>query len=161
MFTKNTVVEAAETVGEAAPVDPAELVPLAELAAEGFGWGSQYVTTPRDAIEGLARQLEAEVVLDDIGRRCVSRDTARRLFAERATAEERQREARQRREAELAERAPRRPAGRPAIDGLSAFEVMIADEDAEQKEFAGRRMEDYMRGVDSGYSFVIRPDDVS
>ena len=158
MIRKSTVAKA-EAVVET--VDPAELVTLASLSGEGFGYGSPFVNSPKDAVDALARQLDGVVVLDDLGRRCIDRDTARRLFAERAAAEERQREARQRREAELAERHPQRPAGRPAIDGLSAFEVMIADEDERQKDIAGRRMEDYMRGQSTGYTFVIPPDDVS
>jgi hypothetical protein len=81
----STVRRAAETVGEATPVNPAELVTLAALAAEGFGpWDSPYTKGPRDVIEALARQLDSKVVHDDLGRRCVSRETARRLFAERA-----------------------------------------------------------------------------
>ena len=104
MFS-STVRMAAETVGEATPVDPAELVPLAELAGEGFGWGGQFVKTPRDAVDALSPQLDGEVVLDDLGRRCVSREAARRLFSERAEVERRQREAQQRHEEELAEQA--------------------------------------------------------
>jgi hypothetical protein len=130
MFTKNTVVEAAESVGEAAPTDPTELVPLAQLCVEGFGYGHPLVVTPRDAVDALAAQLDGEVVLDDLGRRCVSRETARRLFAERAEAERRQREAQQRHEEELAEQAannsPR--GGVPADripDGVSPAAAML------------------------------------
>jgi hypothetical protein len=53
MFS-STVRKAAATVGEAAPVDPAEFVTLAEVAAEGFGYGSPYVKSARDAIQVLA-----------------------------------------------------------------------------------------------------------
>ncbi|MFE3441654.1 hypothetical protein ACFXNW_01325 [Nocardia sp. NPDC059180] len=54
-------------------------VTLAELVAEGFGQAS---------IDTLAAQLPAdEVLVDDIGRRCVTRTTARRLFTERAEAD--------------------------------------------------------------------------
>jgi len=101
------------------PVDQDGLVTLAELAAEGFGpWDSPYTKGPRDVIEALARQLDGVVVLDDIGRRCVTRETARALFAGRAEAERREREAQERREAELHEQAannppPRRRPGRP------------------------------------------------
>jgi hypothetical protein len=111
MFS-STVRRAADTVGEATPVDPAELVPLAELAAEGFGYGSPFVTTPRDAVDALAAELGGQATLDNIGRQCVTRDVARRLFTERADAEQRQREAQERNEAQLAElaavNAPRR-----------------------------------------------------
>jgi hypothetical protein len=61
-----------------AAVDPADLVTLADLAAEGFGYGSPHVATPRDAIDALAHQLGDHMILDDIGRRCVTRSTARR-----------------------------------------------------------------------------------
>ncbi|HET6755942.1 MAG TPA: hypothetical protein VFH23_18535 [Jiangellaceae bacterium] len=139
MFTRNTVVVAAETVGEAAPVDPAGLVPLAELAGEGFGWGGQYVSSPYDAVGELARQLDGEVVLDDLGRRCVTRSTARRLFSERADIERRQREAQQRHEEELAEQAANNPVrgGVPADlipDGVSPAAAMLqAAKDAEPR----------------------------
>ena len=140
MFTKNTVVEAAENIGETvATVDPAELVPLAQLCAEGFGYGGPYVVTPRDAVDALAAQLDGEVVLDDLGRRCVTRDTARRLVAEREQAEHRQREAQQRREAELAELAANNPVrgGVPADrvpDGVTPAAAMLqAARDAEPR----------------------------
>ena len=130
MFTKNTVVEAAEAVAETAPIDPTELVPLAQLCVEGFGYSHPLVVTPRDAVDALAAQLDGEVVLDDLGRRCVSREAARRLFTERAEAERRQREAQQRHEEELAEQAANnRPRGGiPADripDGVSPAAAML------------------------------------
>jgi hypothetical protein len=120
----------AETVGEVAPVDPTDLVPLAELAVEGFGWGP-YVATPRDAIDVLAGRFAGEVVSDDVGRRCVSRETARRLFAQRGQAEAKAREAWERREVELVEQAaanpvwPGIPAG-PDSEGATAVARMLA-----------------------------------
>jgi hypothetical protein len=45
-----------------------------------------YVNSPRDAIDALAAELVGrgvEIGLDDLGRRCLSRDTARRLLARR------------------------------------------------------------------------------
>ena len=68
---------------DGAGVDPTDLVPLSALAAEGFGWDGPLVATPLAAIVALTAQLGGEVVLDDLGRRCASRETARRLFAER------------------------------------------------------------------------------
>ena len=129
MFS-STVRMAAETVSEVDPVDPAELVTLASLAGEGFGWGGQFIRTPKDAVDALERQLDGEVVLDDLGRRCVSRETARALFAERAEAEQRQRETHQRREEELAEQAANNPprGGIPADripDGVSPAAAML------------------------------------
>ena len=67
--------------------DRPTLVTLAELVAEGFG---AFVHSGPN-IDALANQLGDDVVLDDIGRRCVKRDTARRLFAERAEQQERAR----------------------------------------------------------------------
>jgi hypothetical protein len=125
MIRKSIVPEAvAETV------DPAELFTLAELAAEGFGYGSPFVNSPKDAVDALERQLDGVVVLDDLGRRCVTRDRARGLFAERAEAERRQREAQQRHEDELAEQAANnRPRGGvPADqipDGVSPAAAML------------------------------------
>jgi hypothetical protein len=76
-----------ETVGEVAPVDPPTWSRWPHWRPKGFGYDSPYVRTPRGAVDGLAAQLGGEVVLDDLGRRCVSRDMARRLFAERVAAE--------------------------------------------------------------------------
>lgn len=50
------------------------LVPLAHLVLEGLA----------DSLDSLTAALGDRVVLDDIGRRAVTRDTARRLFAEHA-----------------------------------------------------------------------------
>jgi hypothetical protein len=127
MFS-STVIEAAEAVAEI--VDPPELVTLASLAGEGFGWGGQFIRTPKDAVDALERQLDGEVVLDDLGRRCVSRAAARRLFAERAEVERRRREAQQRHEAELAEQAANnRPRGGVPVpegfEGVSAAAAML------------------------------------
>ena len=49
-------------------------ITLAELVAEGLG----------ATVDDLANRLDGRVFLDDIGRRCVDRDVARELFAERA-----------------------------------------------------------------------------
>jgi hypothetical protein len=87
---------------DGAGVDPTDLVPLSALAAEGFGWDGPLVATPLAAIVALTAQLGGEVVLDDLGRRCASRETARRLFAERAALEVRQREVQERRDAQFA-----------------------------------------------------------
>jgi hypothetical protein len=78
---------------------------LAELAAEGFGYDGAYVRTPRDAIDALAARLDGVILLDDLGRRCVSREVARRLFADRAEFAVRQREVLARQEAAFAEQA--------------------------------------------------------
>jgi hypothetical protein len=133
---QNTIIEAAAVQSE--QVEPAGLVTLAELVAEGFGEGP-YVRTSRDAIDTLARQLDGEVIIDDIGRRCVARSTARRLFTERADAEQRQRETRERHDAEMSELAAKnRPwGGIPdglIPDGVSPAAAMLqAAKDAEPR----------------------------
>jgi hypothetical protein len=120
-------------------IDPADLVPLAELAAEGLGYGSPYVTTPREAIDALAVHLGDRVILDDLGRRCIGRDMARELFAERAEAEQRQREVQQRNETQLAElvanNVPRRGVPADQIpDGVLPAQAMLqAARDAEPR----------------------------
>jgi hypothetical protein len=156
MFIRNTVADAAEAVAET--VNPAELVTLAELAAEGFGYGSPFVNSPKDAVDALERQLDGVVVLDDLGRRCTDRDTARRLFAERAAAEERQRVERQRREEELAKRQTSPPRGVPAGDGLTAYESMLAASGADErkKDRAGERTAALMRGESFGEFYIRR-----
>lgn len=154
---RNTVTEAAESIPE--PIDPAELVTLAELAAEGFGHGGQFVKTPRDAIDALARQLDGAVVTDDLGRRCTDRDTARRLFAERDEAERRQREAANARRVEARKQPRRRPRGVPADripEGMSPAAWMTSqDPDLQRPSVhqqlldeelaAGRRLIDKLR----------------
>jgi hypothetical protein len=57
----------------------------------------------------LASQLDGEVVFDDLGRRWVTRGTARRLFVERAELEARQREAQERQDAAFVEKAATNP----------------------------------------------------
>jgi hypothetical protein len=145
MFNNSTVKRAAEANAEGTPADPAGLVTLAELAAEGFGpWDSPYTKSSRDVIEALARQLDGEVVLDDLGRRCVSRETARRLFAERAEAERRQREAWRRHEEELAELAEQNRPGRgipipEGLEGVDAVTVTMQHEIEAETERKGAR----------------------
>jgi hypothetical protein len=112
--------------------DPTNLVPLAELAAEGFGYdGGPSVRTPRDAVDALAAQLDGEVVLDDLGRRCVSRAVARGLFSEREEQALRWRDLQARLDAEAAEEAVRNPVwgGVPAgpdSEGATAVARMLA-----------------------------------
>ena len=122
---------------EDAPVEVAELVSLAELCGEGFGYdGGPYVRTPRDAVDALAAQLDGEVVSDDLGRRCVSREVARRLFADRAAAEVRWREAQERQDAGYAAQVAANPVwpGIPAgqiPDGVApALAMLTAAKDA-------------------------------
>ena len=96
-------------------------------------------TTPLAAIDALTARLDGDVVLDDLGRRCVTRDVARRLFAERAAAEVRQPEAWERNEARLVEQSERdRPwQGIPADQippGVApAFAMLTAARDAQPR----------------------------
>ena len=121
-----------------AATDPADLVPLADLAAEGFGYGSRYVKTPPDAIDALAHQLGDQVILDDIGRRCVTRSTAGRMFTERAEAERRQRRCKTATKPSFTpRRRPMFPGGRPAdripSDVLPAAAMLQAARDNEPR----------------------------
>jgi hypothetical protein len=124
-----TVRSPAETVAEV--VDPTgRLVTLVELAAEGFGDGP-YVTTLKDAADVLAARLGDRVTLDDLGRRCVSREVARGLFSEREEQALRWRELQARLDAEAAEEAARNPVwgGVPAgpdSEGATAVARMLA-----------------------------------
>jgi hypothetical protein len=117
---------------------PTDLVPLSALTVEGFGWGG-FVASPLDAIAALAAQLDGEVELDDLGRRCVTREVARRLFAERAAAEAKRQEMQERLDAEYLERAAANPVwpGIPADqipDGVApALAMLTAAKDAHPK----------------------------
>lgn len=64
-------------------------VPVATLFVEGFG-----VRGPWSSVDSLCRELGEHVVYNDIGQRCVTRDHARHMFAERAQQQERQRQRR-------------------------------------------------------------------
>jgi hypothetical protein len=134
------------------------LVALAELAAEGFGpWDSPYTKGPRDVIEALAAQLDGEVVDDDLGRRCVSRETALRLFAERAEYERRTREAAERHQAELAELAAknRPPGGVPAKPGQEDASPIVRLGAEHDFAAADERMDAFISGVSIGRRFQI------
>jgi hypothetical protein len=154
---KNTIIEAATPV-EPPPVEPPALVPLAELAAEGCGWGGVYIASPRDAIDALAMELVGrgvEIELDDIGRRSVSRDTARRLLAERAEAEVRAAEHRRRLEKEAAAQSAPVWRGIPAVEGMSGLQVMLAADgsDERRKDKAGSRTWRLLAGESWGGTF--------
>jgi hypothetical protein len=116
----------------------ADLIPVACLTSEGFGH-SPYTVTPKDAVDALAAQLGDAVVLDSVGRRCVTRATAQQLFSSRADAERRQREAHRRPRVELAEHAalyvhrPGVPADRIPDDVTPAAAMLQAAKDAEPR----------------------------
>lgn len=95
------------------PWAPESLIALSELVAEGFGAGS---------IDALADRLGDDVVLlDDIGRRCTTRATARQLFAERAAERAQQQAREQQRREELAAQ------GNPVRDRVRALQQAHAD----------------------------------
>jgi hypothetical protein len=141
VMKRNTVIEAEHVQ------PPTDLIPLSSLSAEGLG-----------PVDALARQLAGLVQRDDIGRRAIPRDVARDLLAARAAAEERQRMQRQRRAEERAKRRPRPPRGVPAVDGMSAYESMLAasGEDERKKDRAGERTGRLMRGESFGERFTIQ-----
>jgi hypothetical protein len=90
--------------------------------------GGTYIRGPRDAIDALAAELVGrgvEITLDDLHRQCVSRDTARQLFAKRAAAEARRAELQRRHDEELA-RSAGAPRGVPALPCAPVLESMLA-----------------------------------
>lgn len=97
----------------------------------GRYWDDPRVTTRLSAIDILAPQFGAEVIFDDLGRRCVSREAARGLFAEREECERRRRELQERRDAQAAEQTASNPVWRGFPDdrlpaGVSAASAMLA-----------------------------------
>ena len=101
--------------------ESADLVTISELLAEpGLIFG--------DSIDQVAHRLGDQVVLDFLGRKCLTGASARRLVEERREREAQMEEERQRRREQ---REPPAPAtGLPSIEGMSAFETMLAaDED--------------------------------
>lgn len=109
---------------EVAHPDFGGLVPLGLLVADGVA----------DKVDRLAVQLGTEVVIDDVGLRCVTRSTARRLLAERAARAERvqeQRAAAQRRLSEsLDQRGPVR--GKPVPAGFTGDAYAVMTEESTQ-----------------------------
>jgi hypothetical protein len=131
-------------------------VTLAELAAEGFGW-SRFATTPRAAVEALARQLDGAVELDDLGRYVTDRDTARRLFTQRTEAEARAVAARERQRARHAEQSARNRPTRGGIpvkagqEGATPLERLGAEHNFSA---ADERMDAFISGRSSGRRFT-------
>jgi len=129
-----------EPTAQASP--PPDLIPLSHLVLEGLP----------ETIDQLADRLD-DVLVDDIGRRCTTRDTARRLLAEKAAEEERA-QALWRRQREMTvrlgqEAQARIAPGVPAPEGLehlSAVQVLGHAAAAERLDAAGRRFEEYASG---------------
>ena len=101
----------------------------------------------------LAARLDGEVLVDDIGRRCCTREAARTLIAEKVKADE-QREAlwhRQQQEtirlgveaqAAVAAGVP----APPGLEDLSAVQLLGVASEKERLDAAGDRWEDYASG---------------
>lgn len=135
---------------------PADLVPLAELVAEGIA----------DTIDALASRLDGAVFADDIGRRCCTRDTARELMAERERRLAQQREwqaDRQRRAREQDERTGvlalrRRGIGVPVPDsvgtGTSAVALMVEPERERARDRKRTHLDEMLYGNDLTYRRV-------
>jgi hypothetical protein len=132
-----------------------DLIPLAELVAEGFGAGIPGGSS-RDAIEALARQLDGEVPVDDVGRRCVARSTARRVFTERADSERRQQEAAQRLDVDVERHRLSQLRGgvpiQPGQEDASPLERLGAEHDFAA---ADERLDAYLSGHSTGRRFQI------
>jgi hypothetical protein len=93
-----------------------ELVPLSLIADElGMSRGE------------FEYRYGADVTVDDIGLRCIPAPVAKRIIADRAAAEAVMLEAARKRDAE-AEANWRPPVGVPAIEGLTAFQTVMANE---------------------------------
>jgi hypothetical protein len=126
----------AETIASEPTTPPADLIPLSHLV-----------------LEGLAENVTAGVVLDDIGRRCVTREAARHLMTEHAEALARQEDARRRQQERLDSEQQKRlsavlpgVAVPPGLEDLSALEVMLAETAREKVDSASTVLEDYMSG---------------
>jgi hypothetical protein len=92
-------------------------------------------------------------MLDDIGRRCTTRETARHLFTASAEAEERRRVSWRAQQEQLTRRQGEALAGVLAgmpvpegLEGLSAVEVMLSGAQHERLNAAGRRRDEYVSG---------------
>jgi hypothetical protein len=118
-----------------------DLVPLAHLVLEGVA----------GSVDELAGRVE--VVRDDIGLRCVTRETARLLIAEKAEADEQREALWQRQQQEVVQRGLEAQAavaaGVPAPAGLehmSAVQLLGVASKQERLDAAGDRWEDYASG---------------
>lgn len=114
------------------PLDTCRWIPLSVLAIEGFGTGLIDNSFDR-RYDRLRYELRAEILCDDVGIPHIPRALAATMIRERAQALAEQKariEAQQARfDAEhAADRARVLAMGRPAIDGLSAHEVMLKDQ---------------------------------
>lgn len=136
---------------------PQQPVPISELRCEGFS----------DAeIESFARDRGADILVDDLGRRCLNRNVARALIAERARVNgirEAQAEARAVRYAEqdatrqrawLARRAAIDAAASMVSDDAGALAVLRLGELLEKQREADERIEERLSGRSTYHRIV-------
>lgn len=135
------------------PLDPAAWVPLSSLAVEGFG-ASRIDDTIEARTRRLARQLAAEVLLDDIGRACVPRAVAREMFAERAERDQRQREQKTRLSEELKAQQDHRQAQLKALQDRQARMPDLGDLPLHQAALASMTADDYNARVEKHSSHM-------
>jgi hypothetical protein len=141
-----------------------ELIPLSHLVIEGFGASVR----SRPSIDTLERRLTGrgmDVVIDDVGRRCVSRSDAATLFAERAeqqAAAERARAERTRAGdgGEVAalhrQLEARHAVQRQLIEAdpsLSVYALLASGDTADRLDYKGRRLERLLAGKSEGFRF--------
>ncbi|NTY58673.1 hypothetical protein [Mycolicibacterium sphagni] len=103
-------------------LDLDRLVPLGALVAEGLG----------TSVDQLADRIGDSVFLDDVGLRCVTRETARSLFAERAAA--------------VAEARAREAARRAEAAANDPVKQIRARVQAKQRQQGDTRYDDIVRG---------------
>lgn len=125
----------------ATPLD--DPIPLSLLVLEGVA----------DSVDALAARLDGAVVLDDVGIRCVSRQSARWLIAEKVEAEASQRAHRRRQQGELTRRCAEShaaiPTGIPAprgVDGVTGLAVLTAADKSARRDAAGQRRDELASG---------------
>jgi hypothetical protein len=138
-----------EPITDPGGTDMSDPVPLSHLLLEGLG-DSLY----GPSIEALQAQITAQghpVIVDYVGRRCVSRDVARILLAEHHQALQAQRQAAEEHRLELARHGnPYRQRvealmARPSPEGVSALGVVMADATASRRAKSGEHMDEMLR----------------
>lgn len=142
---------------------PEQPVPISELRCEGFS----------DAeIESFVRDRGVDIFLDDLGRRCVDRDVARALIAERARVNAIREAQAEERAARYAEQEATRQrdwlARRAAIDAaanivsvsddVGALAVLRLGELLEKQREADERIEEQLSGTSVYHRITHRKD---
>lgn len=124
-------------------IEPVELVPLSTIAPELSG---------NRTVADLARRFDGEIHLDNIGRRCVTADTAREMIAaDRDAAKARERDARRRRLMAQRDRLNRRQP--PTVAQLQAqLDALMADEEIAEglQVFYAQDLMEKIRRIEQG-----------